>query len=253
MNMRNTPNRFFRSKIFRKGYFKILVILIAGFTYLQTISAQDTSPMNNCYCIEDSALSDFVGCDTTSFSNGSRLYRQFNCDSSWLVFEQNDGTKKTMSSLQKPMIEYTERLGYQFVKEYRRSLLFMNRQASGGGFPVDFELLSKDNAALIENFGHIIYYSDDSINNYVLYLSSGNLDTLTFYNIDAEAKYFFPVPAGRLSKTVSESSVMFPEYLFDEPKISENILTIVYKYLISDAPEKWGTGKITIDLRKTMK
>jgi hypothetical protein len=42
-----------------------------------------------------------------------------------------------MYSLDKSLIELTERLGYQFVKEYKATLLFENRQVSGGGFPLN--------------------------------------------------------------------------------------------------------------------
>jgi hypothetical protein len=48
-----------------------------------------------------------------------------------------------MYSLDKSLIELTERLGYQFVKEYKATLLFENRQVSGGGFPLNLELIDK--------------------------------------------------------------------------------------------------------------
>jgi hypothetical protein len=106
-------------------------------------------------------------------------------DSSWLTFESKSGLKKVMYSLDKSLIELTERLGYQFVKEYKATLLFENRQVSGGGFPLNFELIDKKQWKT-EDFGTIIYYSDTEFNNYVLYLSSDSLDTLTYYNIDTK-------------------------------------------------------------------
>ena len=154
-----------------------------------------------------------------------------------------------MYSLDKPLLELTGRLGYQFVKEYKTTLLFENRQASGGGFPTNFELINKDNGKVIEVYGTIIYYSDTDYNNYVLYLSSDTLDTLTFYNIDTKTKFDYSIPSGRLWKTVRESSQMFAEYLFDEPKTDNKILTLKYKYLVNADPEKWNTDIITIDLQ----
>jgi hypothetical protein len=44
---------------------------------------------------------------------------------------------------------------------------------------------------------------------------------------------------------------MFPEFLFEEPKKENNILTLSYKYLINDSPEKWNKDKIIIDLSTT--
>lgn len=176
------------------------------------------------------------------------VYRHFNCDSSWLTFEGKSGIKRVLFSLDKPSIELTERLGYIFEKEYQNSLLFINKKASGGGFPVDFELISKENGQVLKEFGTIIFHSDDSLNNYVLYLSSESLDTLTLYSVDQNKDFNFTLPKGRLWRTVRETSQMFPEYLFEEPKIEKSILTLTYKYLVSKSPEKWEKDKIQIDL-----
>jgi hypothetical protein len=181
------------------------------------------------------------------------LYRQFNCDSSWLTFESKSGLKSVLYSLDKSLIELTERLGYQLVKEYKTTLLFENRQASGGGFPAYFELIDKDDGKVLEEFGTIIYNSDTDFNNYVLYLSSDSLDTLTFYNIDTRTKFNYSIPSGRLWKTVRESSQICAEFLFEEPKEENRNLTLTYKYLVNSDPEKWSTDIITIDLQKINK
>ena len=178
------------------------------------------------------------------------LYRQFNCDSSWLTFENKSGIKRILYSLDKPLIELTERLGYIFEKEYKNSLLFINKKASGGGFPLDFELISKDNGQVLKEFGTIIFHSNDSINNFVLFLSSDSLDILTIYSVDQNKDFNFSIPKGRLWKTVSESSEKFPEFLFEKPIIDKNFLTLTYKYLLSYSPEKWDIDKIQIDLQK---
>jgi hypothetical protein len=208
---------------------------------------------NNCSCKNNPLLKESISCDTTYFDNGSKLYRQFNCDSSWLTFENKNKVKKIMSSMDKSLIELTERLGYQYVKEYKKTLLFENRQASGGGFPINFELINKENGEMAEELGTIIYYTDDTTNNFILYLTTESLDTLTFYNMDNDKKYEFSIPKDRLLKTVKESEIMFPEFLFEEPKIENNILTLTYKYLVSDSPEKWNNDKIIIALNTTKK
>ena len=51
--------------------------------------------LENCNCEENPELSDYISCKETVFSNGAKIYRQFNCDSSWLVFE-NKKVKKTI-------------------------------------------------------------------------------------------------------------------------------------------------------------
>ena len=231
----------------------ISILLLTTLFSFETIAQQPSkrSGNKNCGCKSKSNLNDLISCDTTSFQNGSKLYRQFNCESSWLTFESKSGLKKVMYSLDKSLIELTERLGYQFVKEYKATLLFENRQVSGGGFPLNFELIDKNNGNVTEDFGTIIYYSDIEFNNYVLYLSSDSLDTLTYYNIDTKTKFNYLIPQGRLRKTVMESNQMFPEFLFEEPTAENNILTLKYKYLVSADVEKWNTDIITIDLQKT--
>lgn len=126
----------------------------------------------------------------------------------------------------------------------------MNKKTSGGGFPVDFELLSKQNGQVLKEFGTIIFHSYDSLNNYILYLSSDSFDTLSFFSVDQNKDFNFSIPKGRLWKTVSETSQMFPELLFEEPIIDKNILSLTYKYLVNNSPEKWDTDKIQIDLQK---
>jgi hypothetical protein len=230
----------------------ISVLLLTTLFSFDTI-AQHASKMSgniNCGCKSKPNLNEFISCDTTSFQNGSKLYRQFNCDSSWLTLESKKGLKRVMYSLDKSLIELTARLGYQFVKEYKKTLLFENRQVSGGGFPMNFEIIDKDNGNVVEDFGTIIYYSDIEFNNYVLYLSSDSLDIVTYYNIGTKTKFNYLIPQGRLRKTVVEFNQMFPEFLFEEPKTANNILTLKYKYIVSADVEKWNTDIITIDLQK---
>ncbi len=220
------------------------------FSYNGVAQSSKRTSFKNCWCKSNTYLTEFISCDTTRFQNGAMLYRQFNCDSSWLTFENKSGIKRILYSLDKPLIELTERLGYIFEKEYKNSLLFINKKASGGGFPLDFELISKDNGQVLKEFGTIIFHSNDSINNFVLFLSSDSLDILTIYSVDQNKDFNFSIPKGRLWKTVSESSEMFPEFLFEKPIIDKNFLTLTYKYLLSYSPEKWDIDKIQIDLQK---
>jgi hypothetical protein len=229
----------------------LLTIFFSGSTFAQKNMKKNKIIEKNCSCKNNPLLIKIISCDTTFFYNGSKLYRQFNCDSSWLTFENKNKVKKIMASMNKSSIELTERIGYQFVKEYEKTLLFENRQASGGGFPFNFELINKENGEMVEELGAIIYYTDDTVNNFILYLTTESLDTLTFYNIDTEKKYNFLIPKDRLLKTIQESETMFPEFLFEEPKKENNILTLSYKYLINDSPEKWNKDKIIIDLNTT--
>ena len=232
-----------------KIYFQVLLSLTLFFSNsLAEIKNEHSETQINCGCKENMILNEVINCDTFLFDNGSLLYRQFNCDSSWLTFENKNGFKRILTSLDSPMIEYTERLGYQFIKEFRTSLLFENRQASGGGFPINLALLNKDNGELLEDFGPIINYNDNYSNGYILYFSDDSLNIVSYYNLNTEKTFNFPIPRNRISKTIEESSEVCPEFLFDDPIIENNILLFKYKYLILDTPETWGFDCIKIDL-----
>jgi hypothetical protein len=56
----------------------------------------------------------------------------------FLTFESKSGLKKLCVSLDKSLIELTERLGYQFVKEYKSDIIIWNRQVSGEVVSIKF-------------------------------------------------------------------------------------------------------------------
>src|SRR5688572_19044621 len=101
------------------------LLLISGFYFSAVVYGQ------NCSCKEEPDLKEIISCRKTVFSNGAKLYRQFNCDSSWLTFESKQGRKTILYSLEAPLVNYTNRLGYQFVTENKSSFLIMNRLISG--------------------------------------------------------------------------------------------------------------------------
>ena len=248
--MRHAGSEFQIKQNMLKNYNPILIFLLLITFSFNSYAQQiyQATKKKNCNCKIKPNLNEVISCDTIVFKNGSKLYRQFNCDSSWLTFKSKSNSK-VLYSLEKPFIELTERLGFQFIKEYENSLLFENRQVSGGGFPENYELLDKDNAKVIANFGSIIYHSDLDSENYILYLSDDSLNTVTYYDIRSQSKFNFSIPKGRLRKTVMDSSQMFPEYLFDKPTLKNNILVLVYKYLENSETNKWNTDIIKIDLK----
>jgi hypothetical protein len=44
----------------------------------------------NCSCKTQPELNEIISCKKTLFKNGAKIYRQFNCDSSWVVFENKN-------------------------------------------------------------------------------------------------------------------------------------------------------------------
>jgi hypothetical protein len=227
---------------------QIMRYFISSLILFLIILSSFAQKKKNCNCDGNSFLENIVLCDTINFKNGASLYWQYTCDSSWLTFE-NHRNKKILTELNGTFISYAGRLGYIFAKEYERTLLFVNKHVSGAGSPLDYELLNKDNGEVLKVFGRIIYSSDDMTGNYILYL--GSLDTLNFYNIESDKIYSFSIPSGQLYETCRESTIIFPEYLFDKPKTENHSLIISYKYLVNKSPEQWISNNIFIDLSKT--
>jgi hypothetical protein len=92
------------TKIIKKNNFVMFGILIGcnSNSEMKAVSEHKTVKniiqSENCNCEENKELKDYISCKETVFRNGAKIYRQFNCDSSWLVFE-NKKIKKNIYSL----------------------------------------------------------------------------------------------------------------------------------------------------------
>ncbi len=92
-----------------------------AFTYIATLLTITVYSQYDCDSIPELKAS--ISCDTTRLKNDIFLYYVFNCDSASLIFEKTK-IKKTLFTVKKDLIEYTYRLGYYFIKEFPKSLLF---------------------------------------------------------------------------------------------------------------------------------
>jgi hypothetical protein len=213
--------------------------------YISTISYGQ-----NCHCEDNPELNEIVSCDTISFSNKAKLYRRFNCDSSWLTFESKLGKKTVLYSLEQPLIELTERLGYQYIQEYQKSFLIMNNLISGCCTPPEYLLFSKDNGQLIKNIGGVVYYSERRSNNFLLYFTNSSLNSLTLFYVDTGKRFNIRLPVGRFTTTLEKTGDLYGEYLFDEASLANTKFSIGYRYQRNEKADKWYTGKVTIDLNQ---
>jgi hypothetical protein len=203
-----------------------------------------------CSCKDAPELKNIISCKKVLFSNGSKLYRQFNCDSSWLTFESRTGRKTLLYSLEAPLIELTERLGYQYVKENKHSFLIINRVISGCCTPPEFLLYNKNSGTLLENIGSLIYYSNDTQDNFVLYFSDSTLNTITLRYLNSGKKYKIPVPKNRFTETLEKTSENYAELLFYEHELKKPVFTIGYKYQLKEEAKTWYNDTIRLNLKK---
>ena len=75
-----------------------------------------------CSCSQMPDLKDLISCKTTTFQNGAKIYWEFDCNSSWITF-QNGALKKKIFELDKTEMEFTGRLGYKSWTELGNSFL----------------------------------------------------------------------------------------------------------------------------------
>jgi hypothetical protein len=193
-------------------------------------------------------LKEVISCDTVTFKNKARLFRQFNCDSSWLVFESESGQKKTLYSIEKDFIEFTERLGYQYTSEFSTTFLIKNRVVSGCCYPAEFLLFNKENGSLIKDFGSILQFTTDLNKNFVVFFDQ-TLDAINIYNIESGSQFKVLLPNNRLDYTMRNSSELYPEALVENIEIIDAAVSIEYKYHTKGRKKVWLKDKIYIDLR----
>lgn len=201
----------------------------------------------NCNCEENPELKDYISCEETVFSNGAKIYRQFNCDSSWLVFE-NKNLKKNIYSLDKELIEYTHKLGYVDWVEFKSGLLMYNKTASGGFYPMEFVLLNKNSGKIILNLGKGIFIGETLKNPYLISLDIEK-PMFNVFNLDTKKSAKINFAFARIDNTMKINEALYPELLFDEGSIINGIFKIKYRYKLKEN-EGWKFENIVIDLNK---
>ena len=212
----------------------------------------------NCDCEKDTMLKKCISCKPIKFDNGSKLFWSFNCDSSWLTFENIRGEHKIIFSLEKDFLDLTTRLGYAEFQEFKTTFLVTNNVISGCCQPQDYYLHDKTSGNLIKYLGRTIYTSEDKNIPIVVSITNSKYDTitkpdynsLTIYNLDNNKESQLALPKGDIKKGLKNNHFMFPEDLFETPEIKEDKLYIKYstQRIDKNKPLKYKT--IIIDLKK---
>ncbi|MFH7002505.1 hypothetical protein [Flavobacterium bizetiae] len=220
-----------------------IVVIVIFMVFSQFSFAQ------NCSCKEKPQLNEIISCEKTIFKNGAKIYRQFNCDSSWLVFENKAKKKKILFSLDKDLIELTGRLGYTGWIEYGNTFMIENRLVSGCCDPLEYVLFDKNNGRKIANLGREIYRSDIKKYPYFVTIDSEESNFLSFLNLSTNKIFKINLPKGRIDKTLKITTVIFYQTLFEEGEIKNGIFNIKYRYK-TQRNGKWLIAEIKVDLNK---
>lgn len=214
---------------------KQLIILLLLFTINELGFAQT----KQCECLSDSNITqNTTDCATINLKDGSKLYYQFNCDSIWLTLENDK--KLVVFSSSTEYYNYTYRLGYQFAKEYEKSILFRSGCLANG--PCNFVLVDKVSGKTIEEFGELIYdhFIDSPFYDFVIYFTDSTLGSITLDFIDSKQKINVPIDGNQIIALV-------PEYQFEGFKLKDGILTFGYAF---ERKTKRSNRTVEIDLKK---
>ena len=214
------------------------ILLLSCFSTL--ISAQI------CSCSQMPDLKDLISCKTTTFQNGAKIYWEFDCNSSWITF-QNGALKKKIFELDKTEMEFTGRLGYKSWTEFRNSFLIENSVVSGCCQPNEYILYNKNNGNKISDLGTLVYLEKTGKQPFVITFKRN--DDLFFTDLRDNKSYVVKIPKDKIDKTMKNSDELYAENLVGNVQMKNGLLSMELRYKVSKKG-KWKKEIITFDVNK---
>jgi len=215
-----------------------LVLMASIFIGSKPIFAQ------HCNCHAEPELRSIINCKPVCFKNGAKLFWQYNCDSSWLVYKNSHGGRQVIFSME--FVDLTGLLGFSYVQENKHSFTIENRQISGCCAPLQYRLFDKETGRQLRDFGDCIWYSNESQYNFLLYFIDGSDHKIRFYFIDKEKYLDLTIPKGRFKSHL----FVAPELAFEDANIENGRFKIYYKYQLPKQKETWSKDSIIVDLSR---
>jgi len=233
---------------------KILLFSVL-FTLCVDLSGQ------NCYCNSDSTINEVNKCDTLFFENNAKLLWNFNCDSSWLTFQSPQGNAVIIFSLGEGLQHLKSRIGFVDFIEYSNSFLVQNNVISGCCSPPNYFLFNKETGQITDTLDSVLYISENK--QIPIAVSIGSSDSranesttynsLWIYNLNTLEKNVLLIPENEISVALKRTKQMYPEYLFTEPVLENNMLTLSYHKREPRNDKQATLKQIKIDLKKFIK
>lgn len=223
---------------------KYLLTLLIFFSLHLTYGQQ-------CSCSKKPELEDVISCEATHFKNGAKLFWEYNCDSSWITF-QNGNHKKKIFELEKEFIELSGRLGYRSWTEYPNSFLIENSLVSGCCQPAEYILFDKNNGTKKSELGTFVFISNEK-QPYIITLKSST--KLLYTDLETNKSCPIKIPENIIEETLQNSDELYPEKLFENIHLKNGILSLSLKYKESKEAE-WKVKIISLDIihcKKTLK
>lgn len=179
-----------------------------------------------CNCENHPEFKKNISCKPQVFKNGAKISWQYNCDSSWLIF-QNKRIKKKLFSLEKDLMSLTGRLGYSNIKEYKNTFLVEYKVISGCCQSPEYILHNKNNGNVIGKLGTLLTdHTNDKIP-FILTLKSHN--SILYTNLDTNKIKTFHLKKGMLKKIMLQNNYISVDNIFDKIEMQNNIVVLHYK------------------------
>jgi len=204
----------------------------------------------NCFCQKDSFLNNLISYDTIKLKGNSSVYYQFNCDASWLTYENSKGRKTVLYFLDSELIDLTYKLGWQVWKDFDESVLFVARETSGLPTTLYYTLFNKITEETI-SFRNVVYACPDSICNFILYFPDSTYNFLSLFIINSSKEYKIELPKNLIEESFQQyyGLFMFVENLFEPPSIKDDVY--IFRYTFFDNQSKTEKkGVLSIDLKE---
>jgi hypothetical protein len=182
------------------------------------ISLNGLSQDQVCVCATDSSLSRTEpSCDTTHFSNGAKLYYSWNCDSTWLTFENKEKVILKPCMAMRPLCT---RVGLTFINEYPTHLLFTYSWVSGCCDPPDLVFIDKESGLEQKRISKNLFVWGEADGAYSLYFENSTLTNLVFYNHQKDSYSYLSFEEGEVNRSMSSMGAMFFTKIFKEFSLS---------------------------------
>jgi len=177
----------------------VLIIIICS----STVFSQDSN--SDCYEFMHFKQNENF-CDTINLTTGAKLYYQWNCDSTWLTFENKEKVILKSCSDIDPIL--CSRVDLNFIKEYPNYLLFRHKWTTTSFTPPDMVFINKDNGKEINRIAKEQFVWGDSDKDYLLYFSDNTLNELTYLDHNTDNKHVVKFEDGKIQDLADKNQTI---------------------------------------------
>lgn len=206
-----------------------------------------TSYGQSCYCKDNKELSSIINCEKYYFSNGNSINWTYDCNGSYLIFENKVGSK-ILFDLEKELIDFTGRLGYTYWQEFKDYFIITNKLSSGSQ-PAEYILFDKNSGKKIKELGNELIQNEDYIffvnfygDDFYMILFDKNLNQLKQQKLPAEI----------INKSVENSNPLYLIEIFDSSMLNDEKIVLELKNSKENNKEENLKLEFSIDSLKKM-